>query len=353
MKLIVKFSIIIFAIFANVVVYGQTLPLLKFDPEPLKPMYFDFDAMPGLPKIEFLNGKLVTIEETKAEYNKRNAEHKKKLYSDYINTAEYKKWYAEHLIWRSNNPNWKEITLFPELLTQKEKQEINRPKLKFNETYLITSQSLNIRSEANKTSSIIATLKLGDEVKLLNADNSIWWYVSDGYNEGYIFSQYLKLDPNSGWNRKQYKSGETPECENVDPQYDYKLDNYLKVNVGSNTDVVIKLMKKQYGGDICIRMVFIRSNETYYLKNIPEGNYYLKIAYGKDWRQKIVDEKCYGKFMKDAQYEIGDERLDYNLIHQYDRDQVPSFELSLNVIVTRGTKSKFKSNDISEAEFNK
>lgn len=56
--------------------------------------------------------------------------------------------------------------------------------------------------------------------------------------------------------------------------------------------------------------------------------------------------------MKNAQYEIGDERLDYNVIHKYDRDQVPSYELSLFVIVTKGTKSTFKSNEISEAEFN-
>jgi hypothetical protein len=160
-------------------------------------------------------------------------------------------------------------------------------------------------------------------------------------------------ESSNGWNKKHYKSGETPECENVDPQYDYKLDNYLKVNVGSNTDVVIKLMKKQYGGDLCIRVVYIRSNETYYLKNIPEGNYYLKIAYGSDWRQKIVDQQCYGKFMKNAQYEIGKERLDYNVIHKNDGYQVPSFELSLDVIVKRGTKPTFNSNDISEAEFNK
>lgn len=353
MKLIVKILIIIYVILANTEVNSQTLPLLKFDPEPFKPIYFEYDDFKGASKFEFVNGKFVTIEETKAEYNKRNAIHKKKLHSDYLKTAEYKKWYAEHLIWRSNNPNWKEITIYPELLTQKEKQEINRPKPKINETYLITSQSLNIRGDSNKTSPIIATMKIGDEVKLLNADNSIWWYVSDGYNEGYVFSQYLKLDPNSGWNKKHYESGETPECENVDPQYDYKLDNYLKVNVGSHTDVVIKLMKKQYAGDICIRIVFIRSNETYYLKNIPEGIYYLKIAYGSNWRQKIVDQQCYGKFMKNAQYEIGEESLDYNVIHKYDSKQVPSFALSLDVIVTRGTKPTFNSNDISEAEFNK
>lgn len=219
--------------------------------------------------------------------------------------------------------------------------------------YLVNSKTLNLRSGAGKEYESIATLSMGDAVTVIDKFSNGWWSVDFDGTQGYVFSKLLKKDPNSGWNKKYYESGETPECENVDPQYDYKLDNYLKVNVGTHTDVVIKLMKKQYGGDICVRIIFIRSNDTYILKNIPEGNYYLKIAYGKDWRQKIVDQQCYGKFMKDAQYEIGNERLDYNVIHKSDRDQVPSFELSLDVIATRGIKTKFKSNDISEAEFNK
>lgn len=222
-----------------------------------------------------------------------------------------------------------------------------------NEQYLVNSKTLNMRSGAGKENEVIATLSIGDAVTVIDKYQNGWWLVDYDGTQGYVFAQLLKKDPNSGWNKKDYKSGETPECENFDPQYDYKLDNYLKVNVGSNTDVVIKLMKKQYGGDICIRIVFIRSNETYYLKNIPEGNYYLKIAYGSDWRQKIVDQQCYGKFMKSTQYEIGEERLDFNVIHKYDRDQVPSYELSLDVVVTQRTKPVFKSNDISEAEFNK
>jgi hypothetical protein len=298
----------------------------------------------------------VRIKKSKIENEKVdriNEEYYKQHINDSINYINcITEWKKSVLLWRKRNPNWKKTAHYKEEINAIEIQS-KKLEVKIGETYLITSQSLNLRSEANKTSSIIVTLKVGDEVRLLNAENSIWWYVSDGNNEGYVFSQYLKLDPYSGWNKKQYESGETPECENVAPQYDYKLDNYLKVNVGSHTDVVIKLMKKQYSGDICTRIIFIRSNETYYLRNIPEGNYYLKIAYGSDWRQKIVDNQCYGKFMKNAQYEIGQERLDYNVIHKYDRDQVPSFELSLDVIVTRGTKPTFKSNDISEAEFNR
>lgn len=221
------------------------------------------------------------------------------------------------------------------------------------EQFIVSSQTLNMRSGAGKEYEVIVALTSGDAVTLIEKYDNGWWYVDYDGTQGYVFSQFLKKDPNSGWNKRQYESGQTPECENVDPQYDYKLDNYLKVNVGSNTDVVIKLMKRQYGGDICIRIIFIRSNETYNLRNIPEGDYYLKIAYGRDWRQKIVDQQCYGKFMKNALYKIGEERLDYNVIHKYDRDQVPSYELTLDVVVTRGTKNTFKSDEITEEEFNK
>ena len=222
-----------------------------------------------------------------------------------------------------------------------------------NEQYLVNSKTLNMRSGAGKEYEVISTLSMGDEVIVIDKFDNGWWSVDYNGTSGFVYAQMLKKDPNSGWNKKHYESGETPECENVDPQYDFKLDNYLKVNVGSHTDVVIKLMKKQYGNDICTRIIFIRSNETYYLKNIPEGTYYLKIAYGSDWRQKIVDQQCYGKFMKNAQYEIGKDILDFNVVHLNDRDQIPYFELSLDVIVSRGEKSTFKSNDISEAEFNK
>lgn len=353
MKQILYYTIFICFYIVSNEISSQTLPEYKFDTEPIKPYFAEYDAFKSFPKIEYINGKIVSIEETKSEYNKRNAIHKKILYNDYLNSKIYKEWYAEHLIWRRNNLNWKEITRYPELLNQNERQDIIRPVPKIGEIYIVNTQTLKIRSAANKTASILGNLKYGDEVKLLNSNNENWWLIQDGEIEGFVFSQFLKLDPNTGWNKKHYESGETPDCENVDPQYDYKIDNYLKVNVGSNTDVVIKLMKKQYDGDICIRIVFVRNNETYFLKNIPEGIYYLKIAYGKDWRQKIVDQHCYGKFMKNAQYEIGKDKLDFNIINSYNRTQVPSFELSLNVIVTRETIPSFKSNDISEAEFNK
>ena len=221
-----------------------------------------------------------------------------------------------------------------------------------NERYLVNSKTLNMRSGAGKEFEIIATLSMRDEVTVLDKNDNGWWLVDYDGTEGYVFSKILIIDPYFGWDQKSYESGETPECENVDPQYDTKLDNFLRINVNTTTDVVVKLMKKNENDDICIRIVYIRSNETFSIINVPEGKYYLKIAYGTDWRQSIVDNKCYGKFMENSNYEIGKQVLDFNLIKKYNGYTVPSFQLSLSVVVKKGTKSTFVSNKISEAKFN-
>ena len=224
--------------------------------------------------------------------------------------------------------------------------------------YVVKSKTLNMRSGAGKEYEVIASLSIGDVVTLIEKDVNGWWQVDFDGTQGYDFSSLLKKDPYSGWEKKNYQSGVTPDCENVTPQYDYKLDNYLRINVGSGTDVVVKLMKIGAYEDDCIRSVYVRSGETYEIENIPEGRYYLKIAYGKDYRQ---DSHCNVKFMKNPLYEKGSDILDFNKIKKpnqrigsevYESWSVPSFELSLDVITTKGGKS-FKSNNISEAEFNK
>ncbi len=350
-------------IFVHSEAISQKLKYLKLDPEPMMPIFFEYDVFKISPlEYKGINGNIVKSEETKEEYDKRNVDFKKMLLDEHINSPEYKKWYGEHLNWRKRNPNWKKITMYPELINQNVKQKINSTPPQIGEFYLVTAKTLNIRSEANNKASIIASLNLGAQVKLINADNKTWWLIRDGINEGYVFSQFLKFDPNIGWDKTNYKSGDTPVCENVDPQYDYKIDNYLKINVGSGTDVVVKLMKIEFNGDQCIRIVYVRSNENYEIVNIPQGKYYLKIAYGKDYRQKIINNKCFVKFMKDAEYEKGAEILNFNLVKQpnkiidgneFENWDVPSFVLSLDVITSKGITKSFKSNVISEDEFNK
>jgi len=229
------------------------------------------------------------------------------------------------------------------------------------EHYVVISQTLNIRNGEGANYEIIGKLTQDDIVTIIDKTKSGWWYVETKELKGFVFSKYLKVDPYIGWEETNYSSGAAPACENIIPKYDNEISNYLRVNVGSGTDVVIKLMKIGSFKDECIRIVYVRSKDKYDIKNIPEGRYYLKIAYGKDYRQSIVDNKCFVKFMKNALYEKGTEILDFNIVKRpstkvgnnvYENWDVPSFELSLDVIEKIGISQTFQSKDISEEEFN-
>jgi hypothetical protein len=275
--------------------------------------------------------------------------------------ADYQKKLLE---WRQRNPNWRETAKNKEEIQLKNNYDI-KEEIKdaiIGEKYIVTSQTLNMRSGPGTEHKVIKSLSIGDIVTLIKKYDSNWWEVAINEDRGYLYSSYLKIDPESGWEKKNYESGATPDCENVTPKYDSEIDNFLRVKVGTGTDVIIKLMKKGGYNDECIRIVYIRSGDTFEIKNVPEGQYYLKIAYGKDYRKKISDGICFVKFTKNAHYEKGIEILDFNLIKNPDRRigdriyeswSVPSFELFLDVIETYGADKKFKANSISEEEFNK
>jgi len=133
----------------------------------------------------------------------------------------------------------------------------------------------------------------------------------------------------------------------------------LLIHVGNNTDVVVKLMNYS---ENCIRIAYIKSGDSYSMQNIPEGYYYLKIAYGKDFRKYTQDGQCIVKFMVNPTYERGTEKLDYYKVkgpntvegdYEYENWRLPSFELSLNIKYTKGNFNTFHSNKITETEFNR
>lgn len=341
---------------------------IHFDPEPINTCQFC-----PVKYIIYLGDR--SFYKTEEEYQKRlkEIEHYKREneridreYPDCENrrkkcVEEYNKQVLE---WRKRNPNWRNTAFNKEEIGLNNAINV-KPKLVkaiTGENYLVTSQTLNLRIGPGKEHGIIRTLSKGDAVILIQEHENGWWEVDfEGY-QGYVHSSLVKIDPYSGWEKKNYQSGVTPDCENVIPEYDYNLDNYLKINVGSGTDVIVKLVKKGIYEEECIRIVYVRGGESYKIKNIPEGRYYLKIAYGKDYRKKIVNNICYVKFMKNAQYEKGVEILDFNLRKKpnqrigndvYESWDVPSFELFLDVIQTYGANKEFKSSDISEEEFNK
>lgn len=151
-----------------------------------------------------------------------------------------------------------------------------------------------------------------------------------------------------GWSEKKIVNGILPNCYNFNPKYS-EIDNSLKISVGGGTDVAVKLMNLE--NDECIRYVFVNSGTTYEIKKIPEGKYYLKIAYGRDWLSRINDGKCIGKFIRNPIYEKGLDILDFNMVQTSDSYSIPSFHLKLDVESTN--VNTFDSSHISDSEFNK
>lgn len=145
------------------------------------------------------------------------------------------------------------------------------------------------------------------------------------------------------------QNGELSGCNGSANKYNRSLNNRLTITVGSNASVAIKMIN--YSTEMCVRYVFINKNTTYTIKNIPEGKYYLKIAYGEDW--SIIDGQvnCTGRFSRNALFQKGKELLDYNLVHTSDGIQVPSFSLKLDVIMTEDRMNSFTTDKINEKDF--
>ncbi len=151
-----------------------------------------------------------------------------------------------------------------------------------------------------------------------------------------------------GWQEEDIQNGQLPSCYNFKPQKG-GVNNYLEVYVGSGTDVAIKVMN--FNTDKCVRYVFINSGSTYTINNIPEGQYYLKIAYGKNWLSKVENGQCIGNFIRNPMYEKGEDIMDFNILHSADSYSIPSFKLQLDV-VSSGISNSFSTQNISESQFN-
>ena len=151
-----------------------------------------------------------------------------------------------------------------------------------------------------------------------------------------------------GWNEERVRNGVMSSCYNFKPSYG-KLANRLTIQVGKNTDVAIKVMELNSGK--CIRYVYVNAASTYTIQRIPEGFYYLKIAYGTDWVSHVAHRKCVGKFLRGALYKRGENTLDFRRVETDEGYSVPSFSLQLDVIAS-DLANQFDSQTISEGDFN-
>jgi uncharacterized protein YgiM (DUF1202 family) len=215
------------------------------------------------------------------------------------------------------------------------------------EVYIMQVKVLDIHIKPLINSRVMDQLKKGDQVVILSEVDD-WYEIKVDNKTGYI--QGPTLSQKEFWTKKIDKSSSFANCENITPKYDYDLNNFLELQVGSNTDAVVKLMKVDGSGEMCYRIAHLLAGSVFKIRNIPQGEYYLKIAYGSKWKQGVINGICYGKFTLNPVYERGAEVFDFSVVKTEKGYQVPSYSVSVDVLSSEQEIDDL--NKISEEEFN-
>lgn len=118
-------------------------------------------------------------------------------------------------------------------------------------------------------------------------------------------------------------------CLNHNSIYDKSLNNYLKIEVGKYTDVIVSVIN--IDTEKSVRTAYIKRTQAYYLRNIPEGQYRIDIIYGEDYTEETLNGVCTGFFKKQKLTESPENFLDFNTVTTSKGKNVPSYSLSLDL----------------------
>lgn len=164
--------------------------------------------------------------------------------------------------------------------------------------------------------------------------------------EGQAPSSQQSALTEAGWyTPKPSVSGELSKEYGVRSKYGQQ-DNYFDIKLGEGCDVAIKIIDANT--DQCIRYVLVPENTTVNIQMIPQGQYYLKLAYGKNWMQyDNEDGSVEGKFADNFSYEKSTDIFDFG---RKNSANVVSYELQIN-IVDSDLQNNFATTTISEQEF--
>jgi uncharacterized protein YgiM (DUF1202 family) len=230
---------------------------------------------------------------------------------------------------------------------------------------VVEADKMNLRSKPSNKSNIIDKLSKGDIVTFLSDYNSEWKKIRFYNQEGYLSSKYLisieESQQYSNWTKIISLTGENLECTNITPQQEFSIDNSLDIFNSTQSNSVIKLMDKY---DQCIRMAYIGMGEKYSMKNIPEGIYKVRVAYGKRLSKSYLDGGiCYVSFLVEPEYMEYPDSYDfyiktgpdkYTSDGVYKTKSIPSYDLRLFMKTYHGrVRPRDNRTNLSEAEFNK
>ena len=149
----------------------------------------------------------------------------------------------------------------------------------------------------------------------------------------------------NGWSSNTPEGGELGTEYGIKPIYGIQ-DNYFDIRIGEGFSVAIKIVDAS--SEKCIRYVYVPEGESITVSQIPQGRYYLKLAYGKDWMELSDGVTVKGKFTRSPFYEKSASSYDFG---KKNSQSFVNYSLELNVI-NGDTENNFETVAISEEEFN-
>lgn len=160
------------------------------------------------------------------------------------------------------------------------------------------------------------------------------------------YTQEQKVLMQNGWHPNTPEGGELSSKYGVNPVYGIQ-DNYFDIRIGDGFSVAIKIVDAV--SDTSIRYVYVPEGETATVSQIPQGRYYLKLAYGKDWMEISAGDTIRGKFTRSPFYEKSASSYDFG---KKNSQNFVNYSLELNII-DGDIKNNFETIPISEEEFMK
>ena len=119
----------------------------------------------------------------------------------------------------------------------------------------------------------------------------------------------------------QLKTGDSPYNDYFGiGVYDKAYQNRLEVKNGQTLDAIICLT--DINTNSTIRNEYIRAGESFILTSIPDGTYYLRTFYGKDWNPDtlVFDNKLKGYFDNDSGFTASDKPKDRIVMSQTEKE---------------------------------
>lgn len=126
-------------------------------------------------------------------------------------------------------------------------------------------------------------------------------------------SPISKSPPTNQYKGNQLKNGASPLNACFGKGIYHETSSWLLVKNGNSTDVIACLVDAYSGRTI--RNEYIQAGESFKMTKLPNGTYYLKVFYGKDWNP-TKKNACgtNGAFEKDRRFSVSDNSADYLLV---------------------------------------